>query len=584
MCQFYSRKSITSTYRIYDSQIALDGTAQRLRCALADVARRGNRQLAAAVSAIVALALYLAAGSGGRPREWVAVPIAQAQDDPADWVDACVRSEMAGGGIYGAQLAVARNGAIVFERAYGRRHRDRDDAVDIHTQFRIGSTTKTMTALAVLQQVDAGAIDLDAPMTRYLPGFELAEPGQAERITVRHLLTHASGLHETSAKDESDLFGPTDPGAMARWVAAQRGSAPYAPPGRFWNYSSANYMYAGHILERVTGMSYPDYMDTRVFAPAGMADSTMHAETAVQRGNFAYGHYHNPFSGRLEIYDLNQANNWARHPAGYANATADDLVRFASLLMAGGGRLLSPGSTRAMQTRQQFMNLGQDQYAGLGTWIDFFEGHEMFYHDGGAWGWTATMNWIPDAGIAVATVTNVADASLRGSTTCALAAYITPGPPRPTPCRQDRAAWDDYTGTYHGSASFGEAWTLHVTRPTAGGDLRMHVERAENAPLDATLTQDCGTWVSDGPGSFQASGLGLVTFITDPVEPGRMWLRNRFFVGGRAPAPGRPALYVPWLGRGAGSIVVRTARRAAGAVGGQYDRWANRGVYFPVRD
>lgn len=479
-----------------------------------------------------------------------AAAVAHAQDDAAARVDACVRREMAGGGVYGAQLAVARDGAIVLERSYGRKHRDRDDAVDKRTQFRIGSTTKALTAVAILQQVDAGAIDLDAPMTRYLPGFALAEPGQAERITVRHLLTHASGLHDTSAFDESDLFGPTDPGAMERWVAAQRGRAPYAPPGRFWNYSSANFMYAGRILERVTGMSYPDYMDAREFGPAGMADTTMHAETAVERGDFAYGHYNNPFSGRLEIYTLNDANNWARHPAGYANSTAGDLVRFASILMAGGGGLLSDESTRAMQARQRYRDLGPDAYYGLGTFVDAFQGHAMISHDGGAWGWTATLNWIPDAGVAVATVTNVGNAALRGATDCALAEFVAPGPARPAPkCGLDRTTWDGFVGTYEGSVYTGQRWTMRVTRPAAGGDLRLRIEQDGAPPREAALTQDCGLWLGSGPGSFNAAGLGVVTFIDDPVEPGRVWLRNRFFVGGRAhssPAPAPRRLFLPW--------------------------------------
>lgn len=202
-----------------------------------------------------ALVAILAVGplTMGRPHA-----VAHAQGDPETRIDACVRAEMASRGIYGAGIAVARDGEVIFERAYGKKHRDLPDLVDVHTQFRIGSTTKTLTAVALMQQVDAGMIDLDQPITKYLPGFELAQPGQAEAITVRDLLRHASGLHDTSAFDESDLFGPTDPGAMGRWVDEQRGQAPYAPPGRFWNYSSANYMYAGHILELVAGMSYQD--------------------------------------------------------------------------------------------------------------------------------------------------------------------------------------------------------------------------------------------------------------------------------------------------------------------------------------
>ncbi|MEO8084904.1 MAG: serine hydrolase domain-containing protein [Ardenticatenales bacterium] len=454
-------------------------------------------------------------------------------------VDACVRTEMANGGIHGAQLAVMVDGEMVFERAYGRKRRDQPDLVDIHTQFRIGSTTKTMTALAVMQQVDAGALALDAPITTYLKGFEFAQPGLAQRITLRHLLTHASGLHDTSAFDESDLFGPKDAGAMGRWVEKQRITMPYAPPGRLWNYSSANYMYAGHILELVSGMSYPDYMDARVFGPAGMADTTMHAEQAVERGNFAYGHYNNPFTGRLEIYTLDEANNWARHPTGYANSTAGDLVRFATHLMHEGDGLVSPASAAAMQSRQQFRDLGRDQYYGLGTFIEYFQGNEMVHHDGGAWGWAATMKWIPSAGVAVATTSNV-EGALNSATACALAAYVTPGRAEPNPCRLDAARWDDFIGTYHGSVNSGAAWTLDVTRPVADGNLQMRLTREGADDSMHELTQNCGMWVGNGPGSFQASGLGLVTFIDDPVEPGVTWLRNRFFVAERR-AGGPPA-------------------------------------------
>jgi CubicO group peptidase (beta-lactamase class C family) len=487
------------------------------------------------------LATGVALPQGAAPTQ-----LARAQADPAAQVDACMRSEMAGSNVHGAQIAVMREGEMVFERAYGRKHRDRPDLVGLHTQFRIGSTTKAFTAFAVMQQADLGKVDLDAPITRYLGGFTLAEPGQAEAITLRHLLTHASGLHDTSAFDESDLFGPTDPGAMGRWVDAQRGQAPYAPPGRFWNYSSANYMYAGHILERLSGLSYPDYMDQRVFAPLGLADTTLHAEAAVARGDFAYGHYNNPFSGRLEIYDLNQANNWARHPTGYINSTAGDLARFASALMAGGNGALSPASVAAMQTRQQHRDLRADQYYGLGTFVEYFQGNEMVHHDGGAWGWSATLKWIPSAGVAVATTSNTTHL-MSGATSCALTAYVPSRPSPSPPCRLDPRDWDKLVGTYRGSLNTGTAWTLQVTRSSADGNLRLRLERAGQADSEYDLTQDCGLWLGSGPGSFQAGGLGLITFIADPIEPGLTWLRNRFFVAARraevapSPTPTAPA-------------------------------------------
>lgn len=509
-------------------------------------------------TALAAFAALAAVGLGPPPRARPASPfpvVVSAQDldqdpvDPAVRVTACVEAEMAERGIHGAQMAVLRDGEMVYERAFGRRHRDRPDAVDTHTLFRVGSTTKALTAAAMMQLVEQGRLDLDAPITRYLEDFALAEPGQAEAITTRHLLTHASGLHDTSAMSEADLWGRQDPDAMRDWVERQRGQRPYAPSGRFWNYSSGNYMYAGQILERVTGRSYDDYMDEFVFGPAGMADSTMHAAEAVARGNFAFGHYRSPFSGGIEIYALDEADNWARHPTGYANATAGDLVRFAGRMMAGGGGVLSPASVAEMSARQRFRDLRVDQYYGLGTFVEYFDGNEMVHHDGGAWGWTATLKWIPEAGVAVATTSNVASAILQGATSCALRAYVPPGPARPNPCRLDRERWGDLVGTYVGSDNGGAPWTIEVERP-GGADLRMRVARPGAAESVHDLAQDCARWVGSGPGTFAASGLGEVTFIDDPVEPGVVWLRNRFFVAAmRWPDARRPVL-LPWLGNG----------------------------------
>lgn len=463
----------------------------------------------------------------------------RAQADPAQTVDECMRAEMASRGVHGGQIAVARDGRILLERAYGSKHREREEPVDVHTQFRIGSTTKVLTAFAMMQLVDEGLLDLDAPITDYLEDFSLAEPGQAEAITVRDLLKHSSGLHDTSAFDESDLFGPTDPGAMRRWVDEQVGQAPYAPPGRFWNYSSANYMYAGQILERISGLGYPDYMDQRVFGPAGMADSTMHAAKGVARGNFAYGHYRNPFSGQNEIYDLDDNDNWARHPTGYANATASDLVRFASLLMAEGGDLLSAESRAEMQSRQQHRDLRADQFYGLGTFVEIFGGREMVHHDGGAWGWTATLKWLPDEGLAVATTSNVSGALLHGATSCALTAYAPPLPDPAPPCRLDRGAWSAWVGRYEGSLNTGQRWAFDVSRPDPTGSLQLRVLREGEAPLEGALSQDCGIWTAEGPGSFQAEALNArITFVADGVEPGVAYLRHRFFSGRReAPSP-----------------------------------------------
>jgi hypothetical protein len=253
----------------------------------------------------------------------------------------------------------------------------------------------------------------------------------------------------------------------------------------------------------------------------------------VARGNFAFGHYKNPFTGQLDIYSLDDANNWARHPTGYANSTAGDLVRFATLMMAGGGDLLSAGSVAEMSSKQRYRDLRIDQYYGLGTFVEFFQGNEMVHHDGGAWGWTATMKWIPEAGVAVATTGNIGNGALYSATDCALSAYVKPGTAGVSnPCRLDPERWNDFVGSYQGSPNTGASWRFEVTRPSAGGNLQMRLIREGMADSDFELTQNCGLWVGSGPGTFNAGSLGQITFIPDPVEPDRIWMRNRFFVAG----------------------------------------------------
>ena len=467
------------------------------------------------------------------------------QDDPAARADACMQQEIAQKNVHGAQMAIMRDGEMVFERAYGRKHKDRPDPVDTDTQFRIGSTTKALTAAAVMQAVDAGKIDLNAPITDYLRDFSLAKEGQAEAIRVRDLLQHTSGLHDTSAMDESDLHGSQDPEAMRRWVDEQIGQAPYAPPARFWNYSSGNYMYLGQILERVYEKTYQDIMDDMLFAPAGLSRSTLHAAKAVaaEDANFAFGHFRNPFSGQLDIYTLDEANNWARHPTGYANTNAGDLVRFANILMSegqtvDGTALISPESSAEMQSWQAYRDLRPDQFYGLGTFVEYYEGNEMVHHDGGAWGWTATLKWIPEAGVAVATTANIGGGLLQSATLCAISAYVPASSSPNRPCELNRSRWNDFIGRYEGSRNNGDPWVFEVSRPgpetNPSGNLQLRLERPGVDPLVTGLRQDCNIWLNGGEGSFQPEqGLGMLTFIEDPVEPGVMYVRNRFYAGRR---------------------------------------------------
>ncbi|MFQ5459999.1 MAG: serine hydrolase domain-containing protein, partial [Anaerolineae bacterium] len=204
------------------------------------------------------------------------------QADPLAVVDECMRQEVAAEGMPGAALAIGQGGRVVHTLALGVKHREQGGAVDDETLFQIGSITKMMTAAAVMQQVEAGAVDLDARVTTYIPELEVAGPWAANLITIRHLLTHTSGF--------PDNWGPLDGRSPREWVADARRLSLEAAPGSFFNYSNPGFSLAGHVVERATGADYTSYMRQRVWRPAGLELTTLDPDEVLAHRNWAYGH------------------------------------------------------------------------------------------------------------------------------------------------------------------------------------------------------------------------------------------------------------------------------------------------------
>ncbi|MFN2114113.1 MAG: serine hydrolase domain-containing protein [Anaerolineae bacterium] len=473
-----------------------------------------------------------------------------AQDDPAAVVAQCMQAEMQRDGVPGGAVAVSLDGEIVYAAGFGVKHRDEGGAVDADTQFRIGSTTKTFTAAAVMRLVDQGRVDLDAPITRYITDFEMADPGAADSITLRYLLNHTSSFPDNSALSEEDLYGPTDPGALRRWVAAQSTTRLHAWPGAFHNYTSSGYMLAGHVIERVSGLSYQEYMRREVFDRAGLDDSTLLTTEVRERGNWAYGHWHDVFhGGQLTIFPIDGHDNWARHPTGYVHSTVKDLVTWADLLMTGGGDVISAESAALMQEPQVFRYEGTYQHYGFGVISDKYRSLDVKHHAGSQWGWTTAFVWVPDRRFAVATLSNY-DRSLTDAAYCAVEAYLHPSDGPPVACDQERDEWREYAGDYVGRDNRGRTMDEEVVW---GGDgLSMTIAYESGTVVTTPLTQTCNDYRNYSPSSFWVDTNGdgsqdqVVTFIDDSREPGVMWLRNRFFVGrrdatGRTATPGTPA-------------------------------------------
>ena len=251
-------------------------------------------------------------------------------------VDRYLADSLAATGFPGMAVAIVRGGEVVHAAGYGTD--GRGDPVTPRTPFRVGSLTKSFTAAAVLQLVDAGNVALDAPVQTYLPDFTTADPDSARRITVRHLLNQTSGLADSGIPSLND--GGQD---LAQRVASLRAARPVSEPGREFHYSDPNYQVLARLVEVVSGEPWAAYLGERVFAPLGTTD-TVAGATAAQ-ADAPPGHvllFGMPVA-RPELDGLLAGS-------GGVVSTAQDMGRWIGAQSTGGGPVLRPDGVALMQT------------------------------------------------------------------------------------------------------------------------------------------------------------------------------------------------------------------------------------------
>ncbi len=275
-----------------------------------------------------------------------------------------------------------------------------DDSV-----FQIGSITKVWTATAVMRLVDEDLLDLDSPVAEILPGLKLADPFVTRKLTMRHLLTHTSGI-------DGDVFTDTGRGddCLERYVAGLATAAQNHPLGATFSYCNSGFCLAGRVIEKVTGTTWDNALHDRLFTPLGLTHTGTLPEEAL-RFRVAMGHLLD------ETGTPRPAPVWGLPrsvgPAGLINSTAADVLAFARLhltggLAADGTRLLSMEATTEMareQTTLPDVHVLGDSW-GLG-WIRFaWDGRRVLGHDGGTIGQNSYLRMLPDQGLAVVLLTN----------------------------------------------------------------------------------------------------------------------------------------------------------------------------------
>ncbi len=296
-------------------------------------------------------------------------------------------------GVPSASIAIVQDGRIAYVQAYGAAKLDPHTPAKPQMRYSIGSISKQFTAAAILLLAEEGKLSLDDPVSKYVPGLT-----DGDQITIRQLLSHTSGYQD---------FWPQDyvPPLMLKPITAEQIMDRWAkipldfPPGTKWQYSNTNYVIAGVIVEKVSGMPLLQFLSQRVFTPLNMssvADTNLNKLPPTDpTGYFKYalGPSHPaPKEGKGWMF-----------AAGELAMTAEDLAKWDIAMI--NQSLLKPASYREMET-EVLLKDGVGTNYGLGVFVRNTNGHRVLEHGGEVSGFVAENIVMPDDKIAIVVLTN----------------------------------------------------------------------------------------------------------------------------------------------------------------------------------
>lgn len=316
----------------------------------------------------------------------------------------------------GAALAIVKDGKVLLAGGYGVRKLGDPTPVDGKTLFGIASNTKVFTASALGLLIEEGKIaSWDAPVVDYLPDFMMYDPYVTREMTIRDLLVHRSGLG-LGAGDL--LWWPGSDYTRKELIKRLRYIKPATSFRSAYAYDNVLYQVAGELIERVTGMSWEDFVAGRILAKVGMTGSTVRHSSAAAGGNTAATHALVEGTLReVKPFTLDSVN-----PAGGINSSAEDMAKW-MLVLLGNGKLpdgtplFSERTARALQSIVTPIPFGDPAPElaparknfngyGLGLRICDYRGHRVVSHTGGLPGYLSQVWMMPELGLGIAVLTN----------------------------------------------------------------------------------------------------------------------------------------------------------------------------------
>ena len=340
--------------------------------------------------------------------------ILQAQMPPKN-LDSYVESVQKEFEVPGIALAIVKDGKVVVARGYGVRKLGETAKVDEHTTFGIASNSKAFTATALGMLVEEGKLEWDAPVLRYLPWFRLSDPYVTRELTVRDLLVHRSGL----GLGAGDLLWWPPSTYNRKEIARRLQFIPLASSFRStYAYDNVLYLVAGELIEALSGLTWEEFVATRILAKVGMTDSKPRHSDATGAGNIAATHAR--IDGKVQPVNPFASDN--TNPAGGINASAVDMAKWL-ITQLDSGKVVDGTRIFSRQTSEQLWKIVTPLPMGnpppelaplranfkgyaLGFEVRDYRGYKLVQHTGGLPGYVSKVALIPELKLGVAVLTN----------------------------------------------------------------------------------------------------------------------------------------------------------------------------------
>lgn len=302
---------------------------------------------------------------------------------------------------FSGSVLIAHKGSIIYQAAFGKASKEYNVNVNLNTAFNLASMTKMFTGIAVAQLAEQGKLAFSDPVNKYLSAL----PGKlTDGIKIEHLLTHTSGLGSfwTQEFHNSNHAAYRTLEDYARLI---KNDSPQFTPGSKWAYSNTGYLLLGLIIEKITGVTYFEYVKKHVFEKAGMSADFYESDRPVSGLATAYTRYNRYVNDTTQFFNPVFIAPVKGSPAGGAFASVTDLFRFSEALL--GYKLLDQQFTRdVMAGKAAYGRPEQQKKYGYGFANQVENGKLIVFHDGAANGISTQLDIYPDLGYTVIVLSN----------------------------------------------------------------------------------------------------------------------------------------------------------------------------------